>query len=84
MLAPLAENLDAFSAKEMEKCQTSSCACNYNTFYYDEYKIECKKLGYKKEEIFGRHNIKPYYILLNRINRIPDFLFRGLKKSSPG
>ena len=79
LLAPLAENQRAFSAEEMGKCQASSCGCNYNTFYYDVYKAECKKLGYKKKEIFGRHNLKLYYILLDQISRIPNMLLRQIQ-----
>jgi len=79
-LAPLAENQQAFFPVEMGKCQASSCSCNYNTFYYDEYKAECRKLGYPQEGIFGRHNIRIYYVLSHQISRIPNILFRQIKR----
>lgn len=40
----------------MGKCQKSSCGCNHSVFAYDEYKRACKRLGYGKEETFGRYH----------------------------
>lgn len=58
-LAPMADIEEAFASEGMQKCRTSSCGCNYNTFYYEEYRRACDRLGYPERERFGPDYIKP-------------------------
>lgn len=43
---------------DMKKCPRQSCGCNYNYFFYDLYKKECRLKGYASSEVFGRYNIR--------------------------
>ncbi len=78
-LAPLEENRDAFFPAGMQKCRTSSCGCNYNTYCYPEYLVECKKLGYPRSERFGRYNKRISYILKHQTRQIPGMAVRFVK-----
>ena len=78
-LAPIDENKDFFFPKEIEKCKASSCGCNYNTYCYDEYLAECKKLGYPKSERFGRYNKRISYVLTHQLQHVPGMFSRFLK-----
>ena len=75
ILATVQENRHLFFSEGMEKCQTSSCGCNYNTFYYDEYLKACKQLGYSDDEIFGSNSFltkeqKPKRYLPEKLRQI--------------
>jgi organic radical activating enzyme len=78
-LAPLDENKDIFFPKEMGKCKASSCGCNYNTYCYNEYLAECKKLGYPKNERFGRYNKRISYVLTHQLRHVPGMVARYVK-----
>ena len=70
---------EVFSATEMKKCPDSSCGCNYNLSFYEEYAAECRKLGCSQKEIFGRYNKIVDYTIANTILRFPRVLFKRVR-----
>ena len=49
----------------MRRCPRSTCGCNYNYFYYDEYQKACKELKYNKKDTFLSPNVN----MLERIKK---------------
>ena len=70
LLAPFEQNQESFYHTSMAKCPASSCACNYNNLYYRIYREECRRLGYPRNEVFGRINVRIDYELFRKMRQI--------------
>lgn len=55
-LRPIEELKHLFLSKDMKKCPSIYCGCNYNTFNYKAYLNTCQQMKYPEDEIFPRSN----------------------------
>jgi pyruvate-formate lyase-activating enzyme len=49
---------EAVAFEQMKRCPRGACGCNYNVFHHSEYVAECARLGYPKEQVFARNNVR--------------------------